>query len=132
MTRSNTLKEQICAIGRRMWQRGLVAGIDGNISARLNDEQLLCTPTLRSKGFLDPADICTTDISGEQLDGEKRRSSEVLLHLEVMKARPDVQSVVHCHAPHATAFAITGRSVPMGAMAEADVFLGDVPIVPYE
>jgi L-fuculose-phosphate aldolase len=132
MKNSDTLKQQICEIGRRMWQRGLVAGSDGNISARLNDEQFLCTPTMCSKGFMEPADICLMDISGEQLAGDKRRSSEALLHLEIMKARPDVMSVVHCHPPHATAFAITGRSIPMGAMAEADVFLGDVPIVPYD
>jgi L-fuculose-phosphate aldolase len=132
MSRDEYIKAEICAIGRRMWQRGLVAGSDGNISVRLNDEQILCTPTMCSKGFLESADICLLDVSGDQLAGEKRRSSESLLHLEILKARPDVMSVVHCHPPHATAFAITGRSVPMGAMAEADVFLGDVPLVPYE
>jgi L-fuculose-phosphate aldolase len=132
MQNLDTLKQQICAIGQRMWQRELVAGTDGNISVRLNDEQFLCTPTMCSKGFLEPNEICLVDIRGEQLAGEKRRSSEVLLHLEIMKARSDVMSVVHCHPPHATAFAITGQTIPMGAMAEADVFLGDVPIVPYD
>lgn len=132
MQNAEVIKSQICEIGRRMWQRGLVAGSDGNISVRLNDEQFLCTPTMCSKGFMDSADICLMDIGGEQLAGDKRRSSEALLHLEILKARPDVMSVVHCHPPHATAFAVTGRSVPMGAMAEADVFLGDVPIVPYD
>ncbi len=132
MSDAEHIKAEICAVGRRMWQRGLVAGSDGNISVRLNEQQILCTPTMCSKGVLEPADICLLDVSGEQLAGEKRRSSEVLLHLEILKARPDVMSVVHCHPPHATAFAITGRSVPMGVMAEADVFLGDVPLVPYE
>ncbi len=126
------IKAEICAIGRRMWQRELVAGSDGNISVRLVDGQILCTPTMCSKGFLTPADICLLDLAGKQRAGDKRRSSEVLLHLEILKARPDVMSVVHCHPPHATAFAITGRTVPMGAMAEADIFLADVPIVPYE
>jgi L-fuculose-phosphate aldolase len=126
------MKTEICAIGRRMWQRGLVAGSDGNISVRLNEGQFLCTPTMCSKGFMEPADICLLEMSGEQLAGDKGRSSEVLLHLEILKARPDVMSVVHCHPTHATAFAITGRSVLMGALAEADVFLGEVPIVPYE
>jgi L-fuculose-phosphate aldolase len=132
MPNAESIKTQMCEIGRRMWQRGLVAGSDGNISVRLNSEQFLCTPTMCSKGFLQPTDICLLDFSGDQLEGDKRRSSESLLHLEVLKARPDVMSVVHCHPPHATAFAITGRSVPMGVMAEADVFLGDVPIVPYD
>jgi L-fuculose-phosphate aldolase len=129
---SDTIKSQICEIGRRMWLRGLVAGTDGNISVRLDNDQLLCTPTMCSKGYMEPSDICLLSIDGEQLAGEKRRSSEALLHLEIFKARPDVTSVVHCHPPHATAFAITNRSIPMGVMAEADVFLGDVPIVPYD
>jgi L-fuculose-phosphate aldolase len=132
MSHTDTLKSQICEIGRRMWQRDLVAGTDGNISVRLDSDQLLCTPTMCSKGFMEPSDICLLSIGGEQLAGDKRRSSEVLLHLEIMKARPDVMSVVHCHPPHATAFALTGRQVPLGAMAEADVFLGDVPLVPYD
>lgn len=115
-----------------MWQRALVAGSDGNISVRVDSNQILCTPTMCSKGFLQPEDICTVDMRGEQLAGEKRLSSEVLLHLEIMKARSDVMSVVHCHPPHATAFALAGRSLPMGVMAEADVFLGFVPVVPYD
>ena len=132
MSNIEQLKTEICEIGRRMWQRGLIAGSDGNFSVRLNEGQILCTPTMCSKGFMEPANICLVNMQGEQEAGEKRRSSEVLLHLEILKARPDVMSVVHCHPPHATAFAITGREVPMGAMAEADVFLGEVPIVPYE
>lgn len=132
MVNSDIIKSQICEIGRRMWQRGLVAGTDGNISVRLDSDQLLCTPTMCSKGFMEPNDICLLSIDGNQLAGDKRRSSEVLLHVEILKARPDVMSVVHCHPPHATTFAITGRPVPMGAMAEADVFLGNVPIVPYD
>ena len=132
MSNPEIFKAEICEIGQRMWLRGLVAGSDGNISVRFGDDQLLCTPTMCAKGFMEPSDICLLDFRGEQLAGEKRRSSEVLLHLEILKARPDVMGVVHCHPPHATAFAITGRSIPMGAMAEADVFLGDVPLVPYE
>lgn len=132
MDKIESIKAEICAIGQRMWQRELVAGSDGNISVRLNDEQILCTPTMCSKGFMEPQDICLVDMYGQQLAGDKRCSSEVRLHLEILKARPDVMSVVHCHPPHATAFAIAGRPVPMGTMAEADVFLGEVPIVPYE
>jgi len=129
---SEQLKAQICEIGSRLWQRGLVAGSDGNISVRLTDEEILCTPTMHSKGFMAPADICLVNMAGEQLAGSKQRSSEVLLHIEIFKGRPDVMSVVHCHAPHATAFAVAGRAIPMGVMPEADVFLGEVPIAPYE
>ena len=126
------LKQLICEVGGRMYQRGLVAGTDGNISIRLTEEQVLCTPTMLCKGFMKPDDICLVDLSGNQLAGSKKRSSEVLLHLEILKARNDVNGVVHCHAPHATAFAITGKPIPRAVMPEAEFFLGEIPIVPYE
>lgn len=129
---ADQIKEQICDIGRRLWQRQLVAGIDGNITVRLTESEVLCTPTMHSKGFLEPTDICLVDLHGEQLAGQKRRSSEILLHLEILKARPDVRSVVHSHPPHATAFAVSGRQVPLGLLAEAEFFLGEVPVAPYE
>jgi L-fuculose-phosphate aldolase len=79
-----------------------------------------------------PDDICTIDMQGNQLAGRKKRSSEALLHLEIMKARPDVKSVVHCHPPHATAFAVAREPIPQCVLPEVEVFLGEVPITPYE
>jgi L-fuculose-phosphate aldolase len=125
------LKEAICDVGRRIYQRGFAAANDGNITARLNENEILCTPTMCCKGFLTPGDICLVDLAGNQLAGRKRRSSEVLLHLEIMRARPDVQSVVHCHPPHATAFAITREPIPQAVLPEVELFLGEVPIAPY-
>ena len=87
---------------------------------------------MHCKGFLKPKDICLVDMEGKQLAGKKKRSSEVLLHLEIMKARPDVQSVVHCHPPHATAFAVAREPIPQAVLPEVEVFLGEVPIAPYE
>ena len=84
------LKEQICEIGRRLYAKGFAAANDGNITIRLNDREVLCTPTMVSKGFLKPEDICKVDYEGKQLAGTKKRTSEVLLHLAVYKARPDV------------------------------------------
>lgn len=126
------LKQEICEVGLRLYQRGLVAGSDGNISVRLTESEVLCTPTMQSKGRLSPADICLVDMAGNQLSGSRKRSSEILLHLEILKARSDVNSVVHCHAPHATAFAVVGQTVPRAAMPEAEFFLGEVPLAPYE
>jgi len=132
MQNANQLKAEICDVGSRLWQRGLVAGSDGNISARLTETEVLCTPTMHSKGRLHPEVLCLVDMEGNQLAGTKKRSSEILLHLEIMRARPDVQAVVHCHPPHASAFAITGKEVPRGIMPEAEVFLGEIPLAPYE
>ena len=126
------LKEQICEIGRRVYAKGFAAANDGNISIRLNDREVLCTPTMVSKGFLKPEDLCKVDYTGKQLAGTRKRSSEILLHLSVYKHRPDVQAVVHCHPPHATAFAVAREPIPKCVLPEVEVFLGEVPIAEYE
>jgi L-fuculose-phosphate aldolase len=126
------LKSAICAIGDRMYKRGFAAANDGNITVRLNESEVMCTPTMCCKGFLSPEDICVVDMAGNQLSGRKKRTSELLLHLEIMKARPDVHSVVHCHPPHATAFAVAREPIPQAVLPEVEVFLGEVPIAPYE
>ncbi len=126
------LKEQICEIGRRLYAKGFAAANDGNITIRLNEREVLCTPTMVSKGFLKPEDICKVDYEGKQLAGVKKRTSEVLLHLAVYKARPDVMGCVHCHPPHATAFAVAQEPIPKCVLPEVEVFLGEVPIAEYE
>lgn len=126
------IKEMICEIGRRVYAKGFAAANDGNITYRLNDRHILCTPTMICKGFMKPDDICLVDYEGKQLAGKRKRTSEVLLHLAVYKARPDVQAVVHCHPPHATAFAVAHEPIPKCILPEVEVFLGEVPIAKYE
>jgi L-fuculose-phosphate aldolase len=126
------LKEQMCEIGRRVYQKGFAAANDGNISYRLNDREVLCTPTMVSKGYIKPADLCKVDYEGKQLAGTRKRSSEILLHLAVYKNRPDVKAVVHCHPPHATAFAVAQQPIPQCVLPEVEVFLGEVPTAIYE
>jgi L-fuculose-phosphate aldolase len=126
------LKEQICEIGRRVYAKGFAAANDGNITVRLNEREFLCTPTMVSKGFLKPEDICKVDIEGKQLAGVRKRSSEVLLHLAIYKQRPDVMASVHCHPPHATAFAVAHEPIPKCILPEVEVFLGEVPLAVYE
>jgi L-fuculose-phosphate aldolase len=125
------IKEQMCEIGRRLYNKGFAAANDGNITFRLNDKELLCTPTMVSKGFMKPEDICKVDYEGKQLAGTRKRTSEVLLHLAVYKNRPDVNAVVHCHPPYATAFAVAHEPIPKCILPEVEVFLGEVPIAPY-
>ena len=128
----NEIKEQICEIGRRIYNKGFAAANDGNITFRLSDDRVLCTPTMHNKGFLKAGDICLIDMQGKQLAGNKKRSSEALLHLQIYRERPDVKSVVHCHPPHATAFAIAREPIPQCVLPEVEVFLGEVPITRYE
>lgn len=132
MQNLHSLKQDICEIGRRIYNRQFAAANDGNITVRVSENEFLCTPTLHCKGFLKPDDIALIDITGKQLAGRKKRSSEALLHLEIYKQRDDVRSVVHCHPPHATAFAIAREPIPQCILPEVEVFLGDVPITKYE
>lgn len=132
MANLHKLKQDICEIGRRIYAKGFAAANDGNITVRVGENEILCTPTMHCKGFLKPEDICLIDMTGKQLAGIKKRSSEALLHLEIYRQRPDVKSVVHCHPPHACAFAIAREPIPQCILPEVEVFLGDVPITKYE
>ena len=132
MMNAHKIKQDICEIGKRIYNKGFAAANDGNISVRINENEVLCTPTMHSKGYLTPEDIATVDMSGKQIAGRKKRSSEALLHLEIYKQRPELKSVVHCHPPHATAFAVAREPIPQCVLPEVEVFLGDVPITKYE
>ena len=127
------IREQICDIGRRIYNRGMVAANDGNISVKLNDHEFLCTPTGVSKGFMTPASICKINEKGEliQANGNFRPSSEMKMHMRVYEKRSDVNAVVHAHPPYATSYAIAGIPLNQPILAEAVVQLGCVPIAPY-
>ena len=124
-------KKQICEVGRRLWQRAYVDGNGGNIAIRVADGLALCTPTLISKGFMKPEDLCLVDLDGNQVAGGKPRTSEILMHLQIMKQQPRALATVHCHPPHATAFAVAQVEPPTCMIPEIEVFIGRVPIAPY-
>lgn len=132
MANVHEIKKDICEIGRRIYDKGFAAANDGNITVRVSDNEVLCTPTLHCKGFLKPDDIATIDMQGNQIAGRKKRSSEALLHLEIYRQRPEIKSVVHCHPPHACAFAVAREPIPQCILPEVEVFLGDIPITVYE
>jgi L-fuculose-phosphate aldolase len=124
------LKEQMCAMGRRLWERAYVDGNGGNMAVRVGEDIALCTPTLVSKGSLKPSDICLVDFEGNQLLGAKRRTSEILMHLQMMKRQPKAVATCHCHPPYATAFAVVGIAPPTCMLPEYEVFLS-VAVAPY-
>jgi L-fuculose-phosphate aldolase len=129
---AKAIKEEICSVGRKLWMRQYVDGNGGNISYRIGPNEVLCTPTLVSKYDMTPDDIGLTDMKGVPIAGSKPPTSELLLHLEIYKAVPEAKAVVHCHPPHATAYAITGRLPPNLIIPEFEVFVGKVAISPYE
>lgn len=127
------IKKQICDIGKRIYNRGMVAANDGNISVKISDNEFLCTPTGVSKGFMTPDYICKVDAKGNvlQANGNFKPSSEIKMHMRVYDKRPDVKSVVHAHPIYATSFAIAGIPLTQPIMPEAVIALGCVPIAEY-
>lgn len=127
------IKKQICEIGKRIYNQGMVAANDGNISVKLNDNEFLCTPTGVSKGFMTPEYICKVDADGKVIQANPgfKPSSEIKMHMRVYKQRPDVMSVVHAHPVYATSFAIAGIPLTQPIMPEAVIALGCVPIADY-
>jgi len=125
------LRADIVEVGRRLYARGYTASNDGNISVRLDAGRLLMTPTSVCKGFMTPEMMCITDLEGRKLSGDRGPSSEMQMHLEVYRQRPDAQAVVHAHPPTATGFAVAGVPLTRAVLAEVVTTLGSIPIAEY-
>jgi L-fuculose-phosphate aldolase len=124
-------RADIVEAGRRLWERGYVASNDGNISVRLDEHRLITTPKSVSKGFMTPDMMVITDLDGKKIAGERDPSSELKMHLEVYRNRPDARAVVHAHPPTATGFAVAGIPLDRAVLAEVITTLGSIPIAEY-
>jgi len=125
------LRADIVEVGRRLYARGYTASNDGNISIRLDHGRLLMTPKNVCKGFMTPEMMCITDLDGRKISGDRDPSSEMQMHLEVYRQRPEVRAVVHAHPPIATGFAVAGIPLDRAVLAEVVTTLGSVPIAEY-
>jgi L-fuculose-phosphate aldolase len=124
-------RADIVEVGRRLWERGYVASNDGNISVRLDEARLITTPKNVSKGFMTPDMMVITDLDGKKISGQRDPSSELKMHLEVYRNRPDARAVVHAHPPTATGFAVAGIPLDRAVLAEVITTLGSIPIAEY-
>ncbi|MBQ9852477.1 MAG: class II aldolase/adducin family protein [Ruminiclostridium sp.] len=124
-------KAQIIEAGLKIYQRGLVAANDGNLSVRVGDNALWVTPTGVSKGAMTEEMLVKVDLEGALLEGTRKPSSETRMHLRIYKENPDVRAVIHAHPPAATAFACAGIPLDRPIIQEAVVFLGTVPVAPF-
>src|ERR671922_2519489 len=132
MTRiEEQIRADIVEAGRRLYARAYVASNDGNISARLDDKRLITTPKSVSKGFMTPDMMVIVDYEGNKLGGDREASSELPMHLEIYRNRPDVNGVVHAHPPLATGFAVAGIPLTRAVLAEVVTTLGSIPIAEY-
>jgi L-fuculose-phosphate aldolase len=124
-------KRDILEAGRRLYQRGFVAANDGNISARVSEREIWCTPSGVSKGFMTEDMLVKLDLEGNRLQGAMRPSSEIQMHLAIYRTAPDVCGVVHAHPPVSAAFSAAGQALDMALLQEAVVLLGVIPLAPF-
>jgi len=129
---SEALRDEIIRTGRKLWERQYVDGNGGNISCRIGRDYVLCTPTMISKRDMEPADICLSDLEGNIVAGNRLRTSELLLHLEIYRGNPRARAIVHCHPTYATAFSLTGTVPPVGLISEYEIFIGPAALARYE
>lgn len=127
------LREQICDVCHKMWQKGWVAANDGNVSVKLEDGTFLATPTGMSKSFITPEKLVHINMEGNILEAEEgcRPSSEIKMHLRCYREREDVGAVLHAHPPVATGFAVANKPLDEYSMIETVIALGSVPVTPY-
>ena len=132
MTRiEEQIRADIVEAGRRLHARSYIASNDGNISARLDDHRLITTPKGVSKGFMTPDMMVIVDYDGNKVGGERDPSTELPMHLEIYRSRPDANAVVHAHPPIATGFAVAGIPLTRAVLAEVITTLGSIPIAAY-
>ena len=116
---------------RQLAANGLIAGRDGNLSVRLDTKRVLVTPSGRIKALVTAADMVEVDLAGRTRDRRRKPTSELDLHLRILRHRPDVQAVVHAHPPTATGFAVAGEEIPGNLLPELIFVVGRVPLVPF-
>lgn len=131
MTTQIQPRETIVRYGQILYERGFIAATDGNISARLDENRLLITPTCMCKGHMVEDDLVVVDMNGRKLEGKRNVSSEVAMHLLIYSMRPDVRGIVHAHPPTATGFAAAGIALDQPLISEIVLTLGVVPLAPY-
>lgn len=123
-------RDAICETARDIWQRGLGAAGDGNLSIRLSKDRVLTTPSACHKGRLRPRDLVVTDLQGRSL-GPGKASSELALHLEAYRQRPDIGAVIHAHPPMALAWDLAGGRLDEVVVSEVVFAFGTAASAPY-
>jgi len=131
MSTERQYRREIVSFGKMLHQGGYVAATDGNLSVRLNEEQILATPTAMSKGALHPSDMVIVDMDGRLVAGRHNVSSEIAMHLMIYKLRPDISAIVHAHPPTATGFAAAGMALNQPLVCEVVIGLGSIPLAKY-
>ncbi|MDR4520182.1 MAG: class II aldolase/adducin family protein [Nitrosomonas sp.] len=132
LNRYRQICEDIITVARRLHQKNMLAAADGNISWRVNENEILITPSGVSKAFMQPEDMALVSLDGRVLGGKP--SSERQMHLEIYRQCHQAKAVVHAHPPTAIAWSIARPDLtclPSHALSEVILSCGDIPFVPY-
>ena len=132
MSGASAARREIVGVCRRLWERGLIAGAEGNVSVRLGPDRILVTPAGMSKVDVRTDDLVEVRADGHRVHGARRASSELAVHLRIYERRPDIGAIVHAHPPIATGFAVAGEGFASCVLPEVIFQVGWVPLVPYE
>jgi L-fuculose-phosphate aldolase len=127
-------RREIVEVCRRLYERGLIAGQDGNVSVRIKQDRMLVTPAGMSKVDVRASDLVELELHHEHDESSKGKgheSSEVQVHFAAYAVRPDIGAVVHAHPPVATGFSVAGETIEHPLLAELKYGVGTVPLVPY-
>jgi L-fuculose-phosphate aldolase len=124
-------RNDIVDVCRRMHDRGFISGSDGNVSVRLGSNRILSTPSGLNKGYIGPRDLIITDMSGKKLQGERKPTTEIFMHIEAYEKREDIRAVIHAHPPITVAFSIAGLKLPQCVMPEIVMIFGTIPTASY-
>lgn len=131
MPNDTQLRKDICDAGRRIHARDLVAGTDGNISARCDDDKLIITPSGSCLGNLEPTDLVLINSKGETLSGDGRPSTEWWMHVTAYQQRSDINGIVHAHPPMIVAMTVAGVPFAQHALPELILAFGRIPTAIY-
>ena len=124
-------RQDLIEVGRRLDRKGYIAANDGNLSVRLGPARVLVTASGTIKGHLSPDDFVIVDLDGRVIEGSRRPSTEIAMHLAIYRVRSDVGAVVHAHPPIATGFAVAGIPLALCVLPEIVLTLGSVPLTTY-
>ena len=127
----SSIRQEICRFGKMLHEHNFVAATDGNISVRLGEDLLLCTPTSVCKGMMRPEDLVVVDMQGNARNGKRNPSTELGMHLLYYSLRPEIRAVVHAHPPTATGFAAAGLALEEPLVAEVVLAFGKIPLARY-
>jgi L-fuculose-phosphate aldolase len=129
--REPELRQYLVEICHRLYRQNMIAAGDGNVSARLDDERVLVTPTGLHKGFIKESDLVITDVHGRMIRGARQPSSEFLMHELVYLERPEMRAVVHAHPPMTVGLALAGVTLAQCVLSETCLVLGPILTAPY-